>query len=88
MRLIENYPNIVFHWVVFGSNPQRKREDYESANKFLRNVKAKNIVIKKFRDGFPPFIVSEIKDFFEQLQDFFLILFLLIIEMIYIKSIA
>jgi LmbE family N-acetylglucosaminyl deacetylase len=71
LRLIENYPNIEFYWVVFSSNVQREPEAYQSANSFLKNAKAKTIVIKKFRDGFFPFIGIEIKEFFEQLkQDF------------------
>ena len=71
LRLIENYTNILFYWVVFSSNSQREGEAYESANMFLKNAKAKTIVIKKFRDGFFPFIGIEIKEFFEQLkQDF------------------
>jgi len=71
LRLIENYPNIEFYWVVFSSNAQREPEAYQSANIFLKNAKEKTIVIKKFRDGFFPFIGIEIKEFFEQLkQDF------------------
>jgi len=71
LRLIENYPNIEFYWVVFSSNSQREPEAYQSANSFLKKAKAKTIVIKKFRDGFFPFIGIEIKEFFEQLkQDF------------------
>lgn len=71
LRLIENYPNIVVYWVVFSSNSQREPEAYESANVFLKKAKDKTIVVKKFRDGFFPFIGIEIKEFFEQLkQDF------------------
>ena len=65
LRLIENYPNIVVHWIVFSSNSQRELEAYESANRFLKKAKEKNIVIKKFRDGFLPFIGIEIKEFFK-----------------------
>ena len=71
LRLIENYPNIEFYWVVFSSNSQREPEAYQSANSFLKKAIAKTILIKKFRDGFFPFIGIEIKEFFEQLkQDF------------------
>jgi len=71
LRLIENYPNIEFYWVIFSSNSQREPEAYQSANSFLKKAKAKTILIKKFRDGFFPFIGIEIKEFFEQLkQDF------------------
>lgn len=71
LKLIENYKNIVVYWVVFSSNSQRESEAYESANKFLINAKAKTIVIKKFRDGFFPFIAIEVKEFFNQLQQDF-----------------
>ncbi len=71
LRLIESYTNIVFYWVVFSSNLQREQEAYKSANTFLSKAKEKNIVVKKFRDGFFPFMGIEIKEFFEQLkQDF------------------
>lgn len=68
LKLIETYRNIVIHWVVFSSNPQREQEANISANKFLANVKNKNIIIKQFRDGFFPFIGIEIKEAFEQLK--------------------
>ena len=71
LRLIENHPNIVVYWVVFSSNSQREPEAYESAKVFLKKAKDKTIVVKKFRDGFFPFLGVEIKEFFEQLkQDF------------------
>jgi LmbE family N-acetylglucosaminyl deacetylase len=68
LRLVENYPNIVFYWVVFSSYLQREKEAYHSANKFLEQVQEKNIVIKQFQDGFFPFIGIEIKQSFEQLK--------------------
>jgi len=71
LRLIENYQNIEFYWVVFSSTAQREPEAYKSANVFLKKAKDKTIVVKKFRDGFFPFLGIEIKEFFEQLkQDF------------------
>ncbi len=68
LKLIKTYPNIEFNWVVFSSDSQREREAYESAKMFLSKAQEKNIVIKKFRDGFFPFIGIEIKEFFEQLK--------------------
>ncbi|MBC6429531.1 PIG-L family deacetylase [Nostoc sp. HG1] len=68
LKLVETYPNIMFYWVVFSSNLQREEEAYNSANKFLKNKHIKNIVIKKFKDGFFPFIAIEIKYFFEELK--------------------
>ena len=71
LKLIETYPNIICNWVVFSSTSQREGEAYESASRFLKNAKEKNIIIKHFRDGFFPFTGIEIKECFEELkQDF------------------
>lgn len=71
LKLIENYTDITFYWVVFSSNLQREQEAYASASKFLSKVKSKVIIIENFQDGFFPFIGSEIKQFFEQLKQNF-----------------
>ena len=71
LKLIKTYPNIEFYWVVFSSSIQREQEASESANSFLKDVKQKNILVKKFRDGFLPFNGSEIKEVFEQLKQEF-----------------
>lgn len=68
LKLIENHNNIVFYWVVFSSNEQRKKEALKSANNFLKGAKVENIAIKNFRNGFFPFIGPEIKEYFEQLK--------------------
>ncbi|MGH8001739.1 MAG: PIG-L deacetylase family protein, partial [Brasilonema sp.] len=68
LRLVENYPNLVFYWVVFSSNMQREKEAYNSANKFLEKIQDKNILIQQFQDGFFPFNGSEIKQSFEKLK--------------------
>jgi LmbE family N-acetylglucosaminyl deacetylase len=71
LKLIENYPDIEFYWVVFSANQQRAQEVSESAHIFLRHAKEKNIAIKNFRDGFFPYIGLEIKEYFEQLKQEF-----------------
>jgi LmbE family N-acetylglucosaminyl deacetylase len=69
LRLIETFPDLSFHWVVFGaSGEKRKEEAWASATNFLSSVKHKNVLIKKFRDGFFPYIGAEVKDSFEQLK--------------------
>ncbi|NMG19643.1 PIG-L deacetylase family protein [Brasilonema bromeliae] len=68
LRLIENYPNLTFYWVVFSSNEQREKEAYNSANKFLEKIPEKKILIQQFQDGFLPYLGSEVKQFFEQLK--------------------
>lgn len=69
LKLIEDYPNASFHWVVFGANqPKRAAEALASANAFLTPAKGKNIIVKGFRDSFFPYIGGEIKEYFEQLK--------------------
>jgi LmbE family N-acetylglucosaminyl deacetylase len=68
LKLIENYDNIIFYWVVFSSNEQRIREATVSADKFLESIQTKKILVKNFRDGFLAFYGMEIKECFEQLK--------------------
>ncbi len=55
-------------WVAFGASGQRRTEAVESANLFLANARRKEIVVKEFRDGYFPYVGSEIKDFLEELK--------------------
>lgn len=71
LKLIEKYQNLVFYWVVFSSNLQREKEAYESAKQFLKGAQVKNIAIANFRDGFLPFMASEVKELFENLKQEF-----------------
>jgi LmbE family N-acetylglucosaminyl deacetylase len=71
LRLSEAYANTEFFWVAFSSNVERACEAYESANIFLQDIQSKHIEIKEFRDGFFPFIGSEIKQEFEGLKQRF-----------------
>jgi LmbE family N-acetylglucosaminyl deacetylase len=71
LKLIENYPDIEFYWVVFSADPQRAQEASESADAFLRHAKEKHVVIKDFRDSFFPYIGLEIKEYFEHLKQAF-----------------
>lgn len=68
LKLVDNYPNIVFQWVVFSSSPEREKEAICSAGKFLAGVTEKQIIVKSFRDGFLPFMAIEVKEAFEQLK--------------------
>jgi LmbE family N-acetylglucosaminyl deacetylase len=68
LKLVQEYENTVFHWVVLSSDERRKREAVESANVFLAGAKEKAIVIKGFKDGFFPYVGGEIKDYFEGLK--------------------
>lgn len=71
LKLVKTYQNLVVLWVVFSSNEQRAQEASESASAFLKDVEAKTVVIKSFRDGYFPFVGAEIKDYFNQLKQEF-----------------
>ncbi|QMS87919.1 PIG-L family deacetylase [Nostoc edaphicum CCNP1411] len=71
LKLIDNYQYVVVYWVVFSSNEQRAQEATISANLFLKEIPAKKVIIKNFRDGFLPFQGIEVKECFEQLKQEF-----------------
>jgi LmbE family N-acetylglucosaminyl deacetylase len=68
LKLIEGHSDIVLHWVVFSSGEKRRREAEASAHAFLRGVRRQTVGIKKFRDGFFPYIGRDIKAYFEVLK--------------------
>src|SRR5262245_1463338 len=68
LRLLEENPATEVYWVVLGATGERKTEAVESANRFLVNALRREIVIKEFRDGYFPYVGTEIKDFFEELK--------------------
>jgi LmbE family N-acetylglucosaminyl deacetylase len=69
LKLIETFPDLSFHWVVFGAAGARREEALASANTFLKSASGpKSIVVKGFRDSFFPYIGAEIKESFEQLR--------------------
>lgn len=68
LRLIQDYPQLAVHWVVFSSNPQRATEARKSAEIFLKHAGGQSIVIKEFRNGYFPAVSTEIKDYFEELK--------------------
>jgi LmbE family N-acetylglucosaminyl deacetylase len=68
LKLIDNYKINSVKWVVFASNDIRKREATLSAGRFLEKASNSDIVIQSYRDGFLPFMASEVKDFFEVIK--------------------
>ena len=68
LRLARENPGLEFTWVVFSSNPKRKREALKAAGLFLEGVRKRTVEVKSFRDGHFPFVGSRIKDYFEKLK--------------------
>jgi LmbE family N-acetylglucosaminyl deacetylase len=68
LRWLEENPATEVYWVVLGASGKRRTEAVESASLFLANARRKEIIAKEFRDGYFPYIGTEIKDFFEELK--------------------
>ena len=61
LRLGEQYPHCVFHWVVFSAHGIREAEANRAAALFVDSTRLRGPLLKNFRDGFMPFEGAEIK---------------------------
>jgi LmbE family N-acetylglucosaminyl deacetylase len=68
LALLDRYDDVSVRWVVFSAGEEREREARASADAFLARAPAKEVVVKSYRDGFFPFLGSQIKDDFETLK--------------------
>lgn len=68
LKLINEQPDVEVTWIVLSSTRNRGQEARISAESFLQSAETKNVIIEKFRDGFFPYIGTEIKDWFETLK--------------------
>jgi LmbE family N-acetylglucosaminyl deacetylase len=68
LRLCESHP-VEIVWVVFSAGKIREQEAKKSANLFLKDSSAKQVIIKNFRNGFFPYTTVEIKEYFEELKE-------------------
>jgi LmbE family N-acetylglucosaminyl deacetylase len=68
LRLGEQYPSSVFHWVVFSANGIREAEANRAAALFVDSSRLRGPLLKNFRDGFMPFEGAQIKEAFEDLK--------------------
>jgi LmbE family N-acetylglucosaminyl deacetylase len=68
LRLAEQYPDCVFHWVVFSAIGPREAEAQRAATLFAGSARLQGPQLKTFRDGFMPFVGAEVKAIFEDLK--------------------
>jgi LmbE family N-acetylglucosaminyl deacetylase len=68
LRLADQYPNAVFHWVVFSAIGVRETEARRAANLFVDSSRLREPRFKTFPDGFMPFVGGEVKAAFEELK--------------------
>jgi LmbE family N-acetylglucosaminyl deacetylase len=68
LRLIRENPGIEITWVVFSALGERGAEAKKSAQEFLKDVDATQVIVHEFKDGYFPANVPSIKDIFEDLK--------------------
>jgi LmbE family N-acetylglucosaminyl deacetylase len=68
LRLAEEHPNCVFHWVVFSAIGIRGDEARRACELFVKAKQLRGPVLKTFPDGFMPFVGGEVKAVFEELK--------------------
>ncbi len=68
LRLIDEYPDVKFHWVVFSAIGTRKAEAQRGAELFAGSH-IERVLLKEFPDGFMPFAGADVKLTFEELKN-------------------
>ena len=68
LRLIEEQPNCRFYWVVFSAIGTRRAEAQRAAKLFVGSKRLEHLLLKQFRDGFMPFVGSDVKAAFEEMK--------------------
>ena len=68
LRLAEQHPGTVFHWVVFSAIGVREDEARRGAMLFGGPAAVKEPLLKTFPDGFMPFVGADVKAVFEELK--------------------
>jgi LmbE family N-acetylglucosaminyl deacetylase len=68
LRLAEQYPQCVLHWVVFSGDGVRLAEAQHAASLFAGTTSLVGPFLKAFPDGFMPVVSGEVKTFFEELK--------------------
>jgi LmbE family N-acetylglucosaminyl deacetylase len=68
LRLAEQHPGTVFHWVVFSAIGVREAEAQRAAILFGGPTAVKGPLLKTFPDGFLPYVGGELKAVFEELK--------------------
>jgi len=68
LQLARQYPNCVFHWIVFNAIGVRAVEAERAAALFVGSNALKGPLLKSFQDGFMPFVGAEVKAVFEELK--------------------
>src|SRR5690625_2321191 len=71
LKLMEHYKIRHVWWVVFTSNPVRKKEGLSIAEAITASIEHKKIQIHDYEDGFLPSVWSKVKREFEAIKSNF-----------------
>lgn len=69
LRLIEEYPDCRFHWIVFSAIGARRAEAERAAELFVGKERLERMMLHEFRDGFMPYLGPEVKLQFEEMKN-------------------
>src|SRR5262249_22929181 len=65
LRLAQQYPGCMFHWVVFSATGVREREARRGAELFA-GARIGTLFLRDFQDGFMPYVGGQVKTVFEK----------------------
>jgi LmbE family N-acetylglucosaminyl deacetylase len=68
LRLAEQYPDALFHWVVLSASGVREDEARRAAALFAGARGLRGPLLRSFTDGFMPYMGAEVKTVFEDLK--------------------
>ena len=68
LRLIQQYPDSMLHWVVFSAIGTRAAEAQRGIELFGGKNAIRGSQLESFQDGFMPFVGAEVKKVFEDLK--------------------
>ena len=67
-RIVDQGKDLSIYWVVLSASGDREREARSSAEQLLASIDNSEITISNFRNGFFPYVATEIKEYFESLK--------------------
>ena len=67
LKILAEQNAVTVHWIILSTKKDNASEPMQSAERFLRDAKDKDIVQKNFQDTFFPHNGTEIKEYFNEL---------------------
>lgn len=69
LRLTALYPAASFHWIVFSSDGDERRDEaLAGADLFLARAASKQVAVNRFRESYFPYAGEQIKEYFEEIK--------------------